>query len=113
MNSKDFKAFKNSQIQELKANNPKIRIFQCEHVERNEFPVALNFYLGQNKRVFVCRVCMRVVQNTIESHEFLRKSDTPVMRILGRAEGSLYALKTALRIVGLSEKIKKLFSKKK
>lgn len=47
------------------ADFPNVVIYSCEHIERRELPALFVFYLGADKRMAVCKVCGRVIEDTM------------------------------------------------
>lgn len=39
----------------------KIIFYECEHVKRNELSARIGVYLGENKRLLLCKICAAVV----------------------------------------------------
>lgn len=53
-------------IAAIVADFPNVVIYSCEHIERRELPALFVFYLGADKRMAVCKVCGRVIQDTLD-----------------------------------------------
>lgn len=88
---KKYRKFLIKQISALRENNPKVKVFMCEHVKSLELPPVVSSYAGVHTRLLLCAMCIRIMRGTIHDWEFSNHGGP--QRLIGRTEGVKFALK--------------------